>query len=190
MPVAPAEVWPQLLSRKVLLAMSSNIELKARCSDLDAARTVALSLGAEPQGVERQIDTFFATPRGRLKLRESDRYGAMLIPYLRPDSPEPKQSDYLVLPVASPAQCNRLFGQMLGVSAVVEKERELLLLDNVRIHLDRVEGLGTFIEFEAVMSDSTTPERELAKVRELMASFGIREDDLESGAYVDLLSHC
>ncbi len=167
--------------------MASNIELKARCTDLDAARVVAVALGAEPQGVESQTDTFFATPQGRLKLRESDKYGAMLIPYLRPDSREPKQSDYLVLPVENPAQCKQLFGQMLGVSAVVEKERELLLLDNVRIHLDRVEGLGTFIEFEAVMSDATTPERELVKVKDLMASFGIREADIESGAYVDLL---
>ena len=168
--------------------MASNIELKVRCSDLDAARAAARSLGADPQGVERQIDTFFATPQGRLKLRESDKYGAMLIPYVRPDSQEPKQSDYLVLPVEDPAQCKQLFGQMLGVAAVVEKERELLLLDNVRIHLDRVEGLGTFIEFEAVMSDGTTPEHEQAKVRALMTAFGIREADLESGAYVDLLS--
>ena len=77
--------------------MASNIELKAVCTDLDAARAAAVSLGAETQGVETQTDTFFTTPQGRLKLRESDKRGPTLIPYLRPDANAPKQSDYLVL---------------------------------------------------------------------------------------------
>ena len=168
--------------------MPSNIELKARCSDLGAARQVALSLGAQPQGVEAQTDTFFVTPRGRLKLRESDLRGAMLIPYLRPDDAAPKQSDYLVLPVADPAAAHRVLGEMLGVAAVVRKRREVLLLGNVRIHLDQVEGLGAFVEFEAVLGEGKTPESERAKVRELMAAFSITEHDLESRAYVDLLT--
>ena len=167
--------------------MAANIELKARCADLDAARAAAVSLGAEPQGVERQTDTFFVTSRGRLKLRESDRRGATLIPYLRPDARSAKQSDYLVLPLDDPTLAKRLFGHALGIAGVVRKRRELLLLDNVRIHLDRVEGLGTFIEFEAVLSPDTTSEAEHGKLRQLMGSFGIRDEDLQSQAYIDLL---
>ena len=101
--------------------MAANIELKAQCADLDAARDAALALGAEPQGVEEQVDTFFATPRGRLKLRESSVHGAMLIPYLRPDTAAPKQSDYLVLPVGDPAAALRILGEMFGRSVVVRK---------------------------------------------------------------------
>ena len=166
--------------------MSSNIELKARCADLVKARHVALALGAQPQGVETQTDTFFATPRGRLKLRESDRRGAMLIPYLRPDAAEARQSDYLVLPVADAALARRLPEHMLGVAAVVRKQRDVLLLDNVRIHLDRVEGLGDFIEFEAVLDEGRDPETERAKLQELMRAFSIRAGDVEGLAYVDL----
>ncbi len=168
--------------------MPSNIELKARCPGLENARQVALSLGAEPQGIETQTDTFFATPRGRLKLRESDRRGAMLIPYLRPDEPDAKQSDYVLLPVEQPAATRRLLAHIFGETVVVRKRREVLLLGNVRIHLDRVEGLGEFIEFEAVMDDGSDPEAERAKVAELMEAFGISPHDLESRAYADLLT--
>lgn len=167
--------------------MAANIELKARCADLDAARAVAVALGAEPKGLETQTDTFFVTHRGRLKLRESDRCGAALIPYVRPDAREPKQSDYLLLAVDDPTLAKRLFGHALGIAGVVRKRRELLLLGNVRIHLDRVEGLGTFIEFEAVLSSDTTPEAEHGKLRQLMHSFGLRDEDLQSRAYLDLL---
>ena len=167
--------------------MGSNIELKARCADLTKARAVAIELGAQSQGVEQQTDTFFVTRCGRLKLRESSLRGAMLIPYFRSDDARPRQSDYAVLPTDDPAQAKRLLGDMLGVAAVVRKQRELLLLGNVRIHLDQVDGLGTFIEFEAVLADDATPESEQAKVRELMREFGIADDDLLSVAYADML---
>ena len=167
--------------------MPSNIELKARCSDLASARQVALSLGALAQGVETQKDTFFRTTRGRLKLRESSLHGAMLIPYQRPDTAAPKQSDYALLPVADPDRLQGLLADMLGVVTVVSKQREVLLLGNVRIHLDRVEQLGGFIELEAVMGDGKTAESEQAKLAELMVAFGIDECDLQPCAYVDLL---
>ena len=77
---------------------------------------------------------------------------------------------------------------LLGVAAVVRKQREVLLLGNVRIHLDRVEGLGEFIEFEAVLAEGAAGDSERAKVQELMARFGIAQSDLEGQAYVDLLA--
>ena len=167
--------------------MAANVEVKAICPDLAAARAAALALGAVTQGMEKQTDTFFRTPRGRLKLRESDRRGATLIPYLRPDRPQARQSDYVVLPVDDPAAAKRILSEALGVLAVVKKQREVLLLDNVRIHLDRVEGLGCFIELEAVMDRAADPAAEDAKVRALMAKLGIQDHQVQARAYVDLL---
>ena len=40
--------------------------------------------------------------------------------------------------------------ETLGVDVVVEKRRHLLLWKTVRIHLDEVTGLGSFVELEAV----------------------------------------
>ncbi len=163
---------------------TANIEIKARCADLEAARRRAKALASEWVGSERQVDTYFRTREGRLKLRESSRGGGQLIPYLRPDRPGPKRSDYQVVPVPEPAELRRLLGELLGVHKVVRKEREIALVDNVRIHLDRVDGLGTFLELEAVFDASPEAEAgERAKVDRLMKQLGVSSEDLIQTSY-------
>jgi predicted adenylyl cyclase CyaB len=80
-----------------------------------------------------------------------------------------------------------LLTDALGVLTVVDKRRTVFLYQNVRIHLDRVEGLGMFLEFEAVMPEGTPDEEGELLVRELMAEFSIREEDLIQVSYSDLL---
>jgi adenylate cyclase class 2 len=70
---------------------------------------------------------------------------------------------------------------------VVEKQREIYLHHNVRIHLDRVAGLGDFLEFEAVMGPDDTPSGAQAMLDRLTRHFQIAESDLVSASYSDLL---
>ncbi len=167
--------------------MGANLELKARCADLEAARTRARALATEWVGLDRQTDTYFATRAGRLKLRESSLSGGQLVPYLRPDLPGARRSDYAVVPVADPAAVVRLLGELLGVKRVVRKQREIALYENVRIHLDRVEGLGDFVELEAVWdgSPAALPEQE-RRIAFLRERLGIRDEDLVAGSYESL----
>ena len=71
-----------------------NIELKARCEDLGRFRERLMSLGAESQDPERQIDTYFRVAHGRLKLRESLQSGPELIYYIRGDVAGARESHY------------------------------------------------------------------------------------------------
>jgi predicted adenylyl cyclase CyaB len=169
-----------------------NIELKARVADLDGARAVARGLsGGNPRETMRQVDTYFAAPRGRLKLREIARDGGAssceLIAYERADAAGPKSCTYDIAPVAHPAELKRTLARALGIRSVVDKRRELYLHKNVRIHLDRVERLGTFVEFEAVMSDATSAADGEPLVRELMRQFEIGEGVLVRESYADLV---
>ena len=165
----------------------TNLEIKARCSDPDGIRRRAGAVATRYVGADRQIDTYFATRRGRLKLRESSLSGGQLIPYLRPDEPGPKDSDYAVVPVEKPGSLKALLTEILGLHRVVRKEREIWLCENVRIHLDEVEGLGSFVELEAVYDGApeSLPE-EQRKVRELMERLEIREEDLVDTSYEGL----
>jgi predicted adenylyl cyclase CyaB len=166
----------------------ANVEIKARCADLEAARVCAVRIATKHVGVDRQVDTYFRTSEGRLKLRESSLSGGQLVPYLRSDASAPRRSDYRVIPVADPEGLKRLLARILGVHRVVEKEREIFLVGNVRIHLDRVAGLGTFLELEAVLDgESASEQAEIAKVRRLMAELGVREEDLIAESYEGLL---
>jgi adenylate cyclase class IV len=56
-----------------------------------------------------------------------------------------------------------------------------------RVHLDTVEGLGEFIELEAVLGPDESQEDGRARVRELVDALGIFDGDLIDRAYIDLL---
>lgn len=168
--------------------MNVNLELKARCPDLAASRRVAKRLATEYVGRDAQVDTYFATRAGRLKLRESSLSGGQLIPYLRPDRPDARRSDYRVIPVPDPEGTRCLLETILGVHRVVRKEREIFLAGNVRIHLDRVEGLGDFVELEAVFDGSPEAEAgEHGKVARLARALGVRDADRVAVSYEALL---
>src|SRR5215207_1233592 len=127
-----------------------NIELKAL--DPDPARSLAVcrELGAEDRGMLRQRDTYFRARRGRLKLREEEPGGATLIQYERPDAAHARESRYRLAAVPDPDELRASLDAALGTLVVVAKERHLLLWDGVRIHLDTVDGLGSFVELEGV----------------------------------------
>ena len=162
----------------------ANLEIKARCADLAKARAVAVELATETVGVDVQVDTYFVVPRGRMKLRESSLSGGQLVPYLRPDQSGPKRSDYQLVPVPDPARLKALLTEILGVHRVVRKRREIFLVDNVRIHLDEVEGLGSFLELEAVFDGSAAAlQGEQRKVDALMQALGVAPGDLLEGSY-------
>lgn len=166
----------------------ANLEIKARCADLDAVRERASRIATQRVGVDRQVDTYFRTRSGRLKLRESSLYGGQLVPYLRPDERGPKLADYRVVPVQDASGLKALLSEMLGVHRVVEKQREIFFFENVRIHLDRVRGLGSFVELEAVFDGSRSALAEQRrKLDFLMREIGVREEDLVSASYEGLV---
>ena len=164
--------------------MRRNLELKAADPDPPATRAAALALpGVEDAGVLRQRDTYFFAVQGRLKLRETDGAAAELVAYARPDRPEPRVSRFHVVPVVDPAGTAEALGDVLGVRAVVEKERRLLLWRGVRVHLDRVARLGAFVELEAPLGIG----EEEARVAELRAALGLRDELLVPRGYAELL---
>jgi adenylate cyclase class IV len=70
---------------------------------------------------------------------------------------------------------------------VVEKARRLVLWRGVRIHLDAVEGLGTFVELEALAAAPGGLYAEEAKIAELRTALGITDELLVARGYADLL---
>src|ERR687886_1708046 len=164
-----------------------NVELKAR--DADPARSVerCMALGAEDRGELRQRDTYFAARRGRLKLREQEPGGAELIAYERADAAQARESRYRIAPVAEPEPLRDALDAALGTVVVVDKRRRLFLWEGVRIHLDRVDGLGAFVELEGVAPAESDLAREAELVARLRDELDIRDEAIESGSYADLL---
>jgi adenylate cyclase class 2 len=165
-----------------------NLEIKAVDPDPQATLRAALELGAEDAGWLHQRDTYFHAVQGRLKLREAPPEPAELIAYARAELAGPKVSLYRVVPVADHHALIEALSESLGVKVVVEKARRLLRWRNVRIHLDRVEGLGDFVELEAVAASPGGLEVERDRVEELRAALGITDELLVAHGYADLFA--
>lgn len=122
-----------------------------------------------------------------MKLREEPGAESQLIAYERSDLPGQKESRYRIVPVGDPAELKAALSTVLGTRVVVSKARRLFIFEGVRIHLDRVDGLGNFIEFEAVATSEADLERFESLLADLRRSFEIDEGDLLSASYSDLL---
>jgi len=163
------------------------VEIKARAADFAAQRSRASELAGAPPEVLRQEDTFFRSRRGRLKLRRFSDTSGELIHYERPDVEGPTESRYMIIPTTEPDVLKKALSQGLGTLGTVVKRREVFLVEGTRIHFDEVEGLGQFLELEAVLEPGETPESGEERVRKISSELGIDESDLIDAAYIDLL---
>ncbi len=163
------------------------VEIKARCTQARRVRDYLHSHGADVRGIDDQTDTYFQVPHGRLKLREG-RIENALIYYERTDQESAKQSHVLLTETPPGSALKAQLTQALGVLVVVKKRREIAFIDNVKFHIDRVEGLGQFVEIEAIDSEGTlSQEQLLAQCQSFQAGLGIQPRDLVAESYSDLL---
>lgn len=168
--------------------MPSNIEIKARVADPARKRELTERIADTGPTVLRQQDTFFPCPNGRLKLRKLTADQGELITYRRADVAGTKQSDYLLSCTTTPDTLRAVLAEALGTGIVVTKTRLLYLVSQTRVHLDEVEGLGTFLELEVVLKEGQSPEEGHRIAREIMRQLEVKEADLIEGAYADLLA--
>jgi adenylate cyclase, class 2 len=175
-----------LLSCLLGVVVARNVEIKARIERIDHARALAVALGARAHAVEEQTDRYYVIDGGRrVKLRTFGGGRAELIEYDRPEVAGVRASDYTVTPLRDPeaGACLVPKGKPL---VVVRKRREILLWDNVRIHLDRVDDLGTFLELEAVVDAAHDEARCRAQVAFLIGALEVDEAALLRASYSEL----
>jgi len=165
----------------------TNIEIKARVRDFPELKRRAEAISDSPLEVIPQEDTFFVTPKGRLKLRVLAPDRAQLVYYERPDRDGPKRSDYFIFNTNDPENLKTALKRALGIRGVVKKTRYLYMVGQTRVHLDDVEGLGQFMELEVVLRDDQSDAQGQAIANDLMKKLGIEPTDLIEGAYMDLL---
>ncbi len=167
--------------------MASNIEWKARVRDFAATRELTRRSATDGPQVLQQRDTYFATTRGRLKLREYEDV-AELIGYHRADRVDIRRSEYTIVPIVDPIAAKNALECTLGIETVVQKRREVWWVDNIRIHLDQVERLGDFLELEAVMGPNhEDAERETVRVQDLALQLKMGDAVAIAGSYRDLM---
>jgi adenylate cyclase class 2 len=165
------------------------VEMKTKVNDLEGVRSKLSLLDAKYIGEFHQIDTYFETSEGRLKLRETNSQDyAEIIFYERPDIAKIKKSHILLIRARPPDIAKKLLDKFLPTKLVVEKTREIYTLEKIRVHLDQVKGLGAFVELERPTKDEIG---EINKSKSMLANIGaklgFKDEDFEALSYADLL---
>lgn len=163
------------------------IEIKAKCPNANKIKEILVDNKADFKGVDHQIDTYFKTPIGRLKLRVGNIENT-LIHYNRPNQAGPKNSQVTYRRLPPKSDLKAVLTAAMGVLTIVDKKRGIYFIDNVKFHLDEVKNLGTFVEIEAI---DETGEIGVAKLKEqcayYLALFTIPTSDLVEVSYSDLM---
>jgi adenylate cyclase class 2 len=166
---------------------AKNIEFKARAADIGELENKLAKLSPRFVGEDLQVDTYFKCGTGRLKLREGNIENA-LIWYERPDTTGSKRSDILLYHHSPNKALKDILVKVNGVNVVVSKRRRIYFIDNVKFHFDRLEGLGDFVEVEAIDANGDMDESALKEQCERYAAlFGIRDEDYVSVSYSDMI---
>ena len=168
--------------------MARNVEIKARIESIGSISSKAAAFADEGPIEIFQDDIFFACKSGRLKLRILSPTEGQLIFYRRTDQKGPKESYYIISPTASPRTLHEALSLAYGQVGRIRKNRILYVVGRTRIHLDRVEGLGDFLELEVILGEEESTECGEAVARDLMQKLDILPDQLIGGAYVDLVN--
>ncbi len=164
-----------------------NIEIKARSQNLDYVRRMLEEQQASFVGLDHQVDTYFKVASGRLKLREGNIERA-LIHYDRPNQAGPKKSIVSLYKISSDTKLKDILVKSIGVLVVIDKQREIYYIDNIKFHVDQVKGLGDFVEIEAIDEDGSIGEEKLHKqCHSYMKLLQIKDEDLMQLSYSDLL---
>ena len=167
--------------------MATNIEIKAVLRDRAAAEAWAEGRSDGPPTLLQQEDVFFPCDGARLKLRILGPAHGELIRYQRSDTAEVRSSQYTIARTEDSQALLEILQSTLGTIGTVRKTRLLYLVGQTRVHIDRVEGLGDFLELEVVMRPDQS-EGEGKQIAEgLLAELGIGKSDLLAQAYVDML---
>lgn len=169
--------------------MPSNIEIKAVLKNRARAEATAALLSDAGRELIHQEDVFFRCEGARLKLRILGPERGELIRYERADVADTRCSRYVIARTSDPQILLDILTKTLGRVGVVKKARTLYLIGQTRIHLDRVEDLGDFLELEVVLRPEQGESEGKNIADALLTSFGIDREEFIADAYVDLLAH-
>ena len=164
-----------------------NVEIKAWSVEHERIKALLQERHADFRGIDHQIDTYFNTRQGRLKLREGT-IEQNLIYYERENTDGPKDSKVILYHFDGNRALKEILTKAMGVLTVVDKQREIYFIDNVKFHLDTVVDLGRFVEIEAIDREGNIGREKLLEQCTLYQQLlGIRDTDLISKSYSDML---
>jgi predicted adenylyl cyclase CyaB len=165
-----------------------NIEIKARVNNPEVIEKKLLYLDAKFIGMDHQVDTYFNNASGRLKLREGNIENSLIF-YRRIETKDLKKSEVLLQKLGPDnSGLKSILDKIHGTWKVVKKQRKIFFIENVKFHIDKVHGLGSFVEIEAIDDNGKLGEKLLSEqCKRYVQVLGIDPSDFIDKSYSDMI---
>lgn len=160
------------------------VELRARYEDIAAVRKRLLEMGARSLDVFCQVDTYFNVPSGEMGLCVINGGRGLLV--YRPQGQTHSAGEVFLTEVGNPGELAALLKAALGIKCIVHRIREAYSWGDVNIYLDKISGLGGFVELQVKVSEGEEEEKALALL-EVLRKLGISEARLIHEPYSELV---
>jgi adenylate cyclase, class 2 len=148
--------------------MPLNLELKVKLSSHKEVKNLLKKIEADSIKTLNQKDIYYKIKNGLLKLRIENGQQS-IIKYLRNEKGKDRFSDFEVLHFST-GDAEKFFKELFKIETTVEKKRKLYMYDNTRIHLDEVQGLGSYLELETlVINGKADAKKRFKKIIGLLA---------------------
>lgn len=164
-----------------------NVEIKIAIPSVESIQPRVVQFTCDPGVLIRQEDTYFKCSCGRLKLRIFEENDGELIYYRRPDINGFRASSYVRYSVRDLCELKSILEESNGSVGVVRKERSLHMSGRTRIHLDRVEGLGDFLELEVVLRPNEPHDSGEKEAVEILEELRVGNYEQIGVSYYDLM---
>lgn len=173
------------------------VEVKLRAAH-DTVRPVLERHGATAMGALEQVDTYYDAPHRdfgetdealRVRREESDDEATVKLTYKGPlvDTESKTREEFET--VVGDGETIRELLEALGFepAATVRKHRERFALEGYTVALDRVAGLGEFVEVETAVDTEEGVEAAREGASDLLATLDLDPDEQIRTSYLGLL---
>jgi adenylate cyclase, class 2 len=162
----------------------TNLEIKININNISEIRSILRKINARYQFQMEQKDTYFKLGNNKIKTREINDSEIQLIKYFRKEVKGKKISTYTIKKISTSQRDS--FLKKNKILCEIYKKRELWIYKNTRVHIDKVEGLGKFLELETVLKNISKKEGN-TEFNELISILGVNKDKSIPYSYSDIL---
>lgn len=164
--------------------MNKNLEIKIKLEKASHINSIRNSLNMYSRSVEKQIDIYYKVKKGRLKLRIiNDKEGSLIL-YNRAETKGKRISHYIISKTKDFLELDFILSRQFEILVRVIKKREIFISENIRVHLDKVSGLGNFLEIEIIYGKLINAKKQM---KELITLLNLDEKKFIKNSYSDML---
>jgi predicted adenylyl cyclase CyaB len=164
--------------------LKKNYEIKCRIDDRKKVTEIKKALSKYKHSIEKQTDIYYKTSNGRLKLRIIDDTSGSLIQYNRAEKKNKRISKYTISKTKDFRELDFILKKQFDTLVTVIKKRDVYINKNVRVHLDKVKNLGSYLEIEIIYERLSDAKKQM---QELITKLELDETKFIKESYSDLL---